>query len=114
LSLPVVNDDFRPLGGAFAEDLLDFAARLINRRRESGNHLRQFHAIVLMERADQRRFQVGRELEIPNVEPGLHLRQRKALLVAEIQCALSLATPFDDLKGYWVKVALVILDGRKR
>ena len=36
------------------------------------------------------------------MEPGLHLRQRKALLVAEIQCALSLTTPFDDLKSTYV------------
>jgi hypothetical protein len=47
-------------------------------------------------------------------EQAAHLRQGKALLVAEIQRALGMATPLDDLNGCRVKVALVILNRRKR
>jgi hypothetical protein len=113
LGLPVLHHDLRPLGGTFAEELLDLPTRLINRHREGGNHLRQLQAIVLMERTDERRFQVRRKVKIPDVEPGLNLREGKALLVAEIQRAFSMPTPLDDLKGCRVKVAVVILNRRK-
>jgi hypothetical protein len=59
LGLPVFDHDFRTFGSALTEELFDLAAGFVNDIRKSGNHLRQFEAVVLMERTDQRRLEVG-------------------------------------------------------
>lgn len=113
LGFPVLDDDFCAFGCALAEYLLDRFSRLFDSVDQGRNHLGQFKAIVLMQRADERRLEVGGKVKVADVKSCFDLRQREALFVAKVKRAFRLAAPLDYLKRNGMVPTLLVFNGRK-
>jgi hypothetical protein len=111
LGFSSLDDDFSALRRALAEYLCDLFACLLDRLHQRLNHVGQLKAIVLVQRADEGRLEIGGKLEVADMESHFDLRQGETLFVAEIERALCLPTPLDHFKRDGMAAAVFVIDG---